>query len=84
MNGRDGVMGEGFRLSDPPSLEKVGKRLRFMRRDVLGLSEGHLAAMLRVTLAEYRRYETGEQSMSVQQLIRIAAEFKVAPAELLR
>lgn len=80
----DGVeIGEGFRLHTPVTVQRVGARVAFMR-DVRGISARDMAVLLRVTDTRYARFERGEESMSVEQLIRLAAALDAPVSELVR
>lgn len=53
-------------------------------RETLGWSQGRLAELTGLTQSVVSRLETGDRSISVDDLLRVAAAFQVEPCVLLR
>ena len=61
----------------------IGKVLA-RRRDNLGLKQGDLARVLKITQSAYSRLESGESVMNLAQLHAVAPHLKISPTEILQ
>ena len=62
---------------------QFGRRMRVLRRD-RGLSQEQLAAKAGLHRAYVGRVERGEQNISLDNILRLAAALEVDPSELVR
>ena len=66
-----------------PTLDKaIGARIRMIRK-MRAMSQPELAAAIGLSFQQVQRYETGESSLSVALMSRIACALGVSPAHLL-
>lgn len=62
--------------------QAIGGRIRMLRK-MRSISQPELAAAIGLSFQQVQRYETGESSLSVATLSKIALALGVAPAHLL-
>jgi transcriptional regulator with XRE-family HTH domain len=67
--------------ADGPFRVSLAERVRFARR-IAGMSQRDMAAAIGTTIAQARRYETGEAAISAAMLLRIAVALDVPPGWL--
>lgn len=61
--------------------EEIGRKIRKYRQDA-GLSQEKLAEMVGVTFQQIQKYESGQTTLNVVKLQKIANSLKVAVADL--
>jgi transcriptional regulator with XRE-family HTH domain len=60
----------------------LGKRIRTVRKS-LGLSQTHIAKSLGVSFQQVGKYESGQNTMSVQTFMTICRALRLKPSSLL-